>query len=372
MGTEAIAKASARSPYDAIAPMGKNIDLMSPEDILAYVALALDNIGSQLNDYKDAVVGKQKKAAVVRELMGEVRAMSQNGQPLTAYDKEKYDALMNKLASVKGGDPELEAVYDTFMKSYGGYTDAEGNDVGTLATDDGMTFGQVLEGGKAVNAAELKKMKPGESLGEKDKDLKAKAASDPLSKKEDLGAPKLWDSQLPADTIPSPQTEPAKQLEAPDSQDAHLTVEELNQIAERLKSSLENLNSDNELTMMGLQQLMQQRNQISQFSSNMLNSVNEGLKSIIANWRLPAMSMTQESVLLTIDAMFNLAVDCRERGKIDEALEMFRFLSALDPHDAGVWQAMARCHDDLGQTAAAAAIRSLGEQLAGQAGEVAP
>lgn len=371
MGTDAIARTSARSPYEAIEPLGKNTDLMSPEDILAYVALALDNIGSQLNDYKEIVVGKQKKAAVVRELMGEVRAMSQNGQPLTAYDKEKYDALMNKLASVKGGDPELEAVYGSFMTSYGGYTDAAtGESVGTLATDDGMTFGQVLEGGKAVNAADRKKMKPGESLGEKDKDLKDKAASEPLSKK-DPGSMMPWDSPLPADSIPSPQAAPV-QAQAPDSQDASMSAEELNQIAERLKNSLENLNSDNELTMMGLQQLMQQRNQITQFSSNVLNSVNEGLKSIISNWRLGAMSMTQESVLLTIDAMFNLAVDCRERGKIDEALEMFRFLSALDPRDAGVWRAMARCHEDLGQTEAAAAIRSLGEQLAGQASEEAP
>ncbi len=63
------------------------------------------------------------------------------------------------------------------------------------------------------------------------------------------------------------------------------------------------------------------------------------------------------------DAMFNLAADCHERGKIEDALDMFRALSFLDPRDPGVWSAMARCHEDLGQEETAALLRSIGAQI---------
>lgn len=66
---------------------------------------------------------------------------------------------------------------------------------------------------------------------------------------------------------------------------------------------------------------------------------------------------------VAFDAMFNLAVDCHERGKIEDALDMFRALSFLDPRDPGVWSAMARCHEDLGQEETAALLRSLGAQI---------
>ncbi|MCS6900696.1 MAG: tetratricopeptide repeat protein [Myxococcales bacterium] len=69
------------------------------------------------------------------------------------------------------------------------------------------------------------------------------------------------------------------------------------------------------------------------------------------------------STKIVFDAMFNLAVDCHERGKIEDALDMFRALSFLAPHDPGVWNALARCHEDLGQEETAALLRSLGAQI---------
>lgn len=72
---------------------------------------------------------------------------------------------------------------------------------------------------------------------------------------------------------------------------------------------------------------------------------------------------TTESSKLLFDAMFNLAVDCHEKGKLQDALEMFQALSLVDPQDAGVWQALARCHDDLGQADVAAMVRSIGAQI---------
>ncbi|MCU0655210.1 MAG: hypothetical protein MUF64_07960 [Polyangiaceae bacterium] len=68
-------------------------------------------------------------------------------------------------------------------------------------------------------------------------------------------------------------------------------------------------------------------------------------------------------VQVAFDAMFNLAVDCHERGKIEDALDMFRALSFLEPRDLGVWKAMARCHADLGQEDTAALLLAVGEQI---------
>jgi hypothetical protein len=66
---------------------------------------------------------------------------------------------------------------------------------------------------------------------------------------------------------------------------------------------------------------------------------------------------------LAFDAMYNLAIDCHEKGKIEDALDMFRALSFIDPRDPGVWKAMARCHEDLGQEETAALLLSIDAQI---------
>jgi hypothetical protein len=70
-----------------------------------------------------------------------------------------------------------------------------------------------------------------------------------------------------------------------DSQDMCMNAAELSNTLKNLEDAQSNLQSDNELTMMTLQQLMQRRNQISQFSSNAMNMMNEGMKSIVGNIR---------------------------------------------------------------------------------------
>lgn len=62
------------------------------------------------------------------------------------------------------------------------------------------------------------------------------------------------------------------------------------------------------------------------------------------------------------DTLFNLAVDRHEAGNIKEALAVFQSLSLIDPRDMGVWEAIARCHEDLGQPYIAALVLSLAEQ----------
>jgi hypothetical protein len=64
-----------------------------------------------------------------------------------------------------------------------------------------------------------------------------------------------------------------------------MNAAELSNTLKNMEDAQSNLQSDNELTMMTLQQLMQRRNQISQFSSNAMNMMNEGMKSIVGNIR---------------------------------------------------------------------------------------
>ena len=64
-----------------------------------------------------------------------------------------------------------------------------------------------------------------------------------------------------------------------------------------------------------------------------------------------------------LDAVFNAAIDQHEQGRVVEALEILQLLSLLDPRDQGVWRALARCHDDLGQPEVGGFLRSLGGQV---------
>lgn len=75
------------------------------------------------------------------------------------------------------------------------------------------------------------------------------------------------------------------------------------------------------------------------------------------------MTASEQGSRLAFDAMYNLAVDCHEKGKVEDALELFRALSILDPKDMGVWRGMARCHADLGQEDMATFLLSIGEQI---------
>ena len=72
---------------------------------------------------------------------------------------------------------------------------------------------------------------------------------------------------------------------AGDTQDMKMSALELSHAMKDLEGAQEAMGSDNELTMMALQQLMQRRNQVSQFASNAMNMMNEGMKSIIGNIR---------------------------------------------------------------------------------------
>jgi hypothetical protein len=56
-------------------------------------------------------------------------------------------------------------------------------------------------------------------------------------------------------------------------------------VTKGVEESLSDLNSDNEMLMLNVQTLMQQRNQISQFASNVLNTMNESVKAVIGNLR---------------------------------------------------------------------------------------
>jgi len=258
--SSSIGKTTGSQGVQGAAPQfGPDIALMSPDDVIAYVTRALGDIGNQLNDYKDMVKQRQEKATELRDLLGELRGMSPNDNDLVGYDQEKYDGLMSRLAKYKD-DPQLGQVYENFMNSFGGYRDtATGQQVGILASDDSNFAGN----------------KNGVSKAPKDAFVVSK---DMLGKdiKVDKNANNTKDG-LPLGNGPSAK------VVVIDERDAKLTKFEINTAIEQVKGAMEGLNSDSELTMMSLQQLMQQRNQISQFSTNMLSTLNDSMRSVIAN-----------------------------------------------------------------------------------------
>lgn len=203
-----------------IPPLGgfrTDMEIMSPEDILAYVSLALGNIGKQLDSYKAYVQEKQAAAADLNKALNLAREASRAGHDHEKFTQEQYNEFMALLAKYPD-DPGLKAAHKELLASWGGYIKPDGGQVGKLAMDDGRVSGDKLFGKR-------------------------------------------------------------------DEQNAHLNPTEWKTVIDHITSSLEQLNSDNEYTMMKLQTLMQQRNQISQFASNMLNSLHENAKAIIGNLR---------------------------------------------------------------------------------------
>jgi hypothetical protein len=196
-----------------------DMEIMSPEDILAYVALALGNIGKQLDSYKSHVQEKQAAAADLNKALTMAREASRTGEQHERFTQEQYTEFMLLLAKYPE-DEGLQAAHRELVRSWGGYIKPDGGPVGTLAMADLRVSG--------VN-----------------ENLPGKA----------------------------------------DEQNGHLDPTEWKNVIDHITSSLEALNSDNEYTMMKLQTLMQQRNQISQFASNMLNSLHENAKAIIGNLR---------------------------------------------------------------------------------------
>jgi hypothetical protein len=67
--------------------------------------------------------------------------------------------------------------------------------------------------------------------------------------------------------------------------DSKISAESLQNHLEWAKNELTSLNSDNELTMMRLNQLMQSRSQRISAASNELSSINDGMKTVIGNMR---------------------------------------------------------------------------------------
>ena len=202
--------------------LGADLTLMGPGDVLAYFAKAMDNVGLQLKDFQNVVEERQAQAKEFRELLTEARRFGKGGGEVKDLPPEEYAAFMARLAKHAESNPQIDAAYDQLLKSYGGYIDPETKaEVGTLAMDDGD--------------------------------------------KHDLHLNLL---------------DPKK-----DTQNAHLNQDEWNNVVKNLEESLTNLNSSNELTMMKLQTLMQQRTQLTQFATNMLSQLNESAKSILTNLR---------------------------------------------------------------------------------------
>ena len=99
---------------------GASVTLMSPDDIMAYVTKALEDIGGQLEDFRQIVQDKQAKSAALREVLGSLRSMK-NEQGIGHNANVDYDQMMQKLATLAKTDPNAQKAYATLVGSCGGY-----------------------------------------------------------------------------------------------------------------------------------------------------------------------------------------------------------------------------------------------------------
>jgi hypothetical protein len=75
------------------------------------------------------------------------------------------------------------------------------------------------------------------------------------------------------------------QIFAPGDAGSRISAENLQKELDWAKDELTSINSDNELTMMRLNAMMQLRSQVISSASNMQASINEGIKTVIGNMR---------------------------------------------------------------------------------------
>jgi hypothetical protein len=72
---------------------------------------------------------------------------------------------------------------------------------------------------------------------------------------------------------------------APGEDGSRISAEQLQKELDWAKDQLTSINSDNEMTMMRLNSMMQLRSQVISSASNMQASINEGMKTVIGNMR---------------------------------------------------------------------------------------
>jgi len=194
--------------------MDVNRVTMTAEDILIYVRMQLNSIDAQLNDFKDEIDARKRRADDIREIQSILRKYTNSNGEVENISEDDLNRLMTLLGR-NASDPIIKRVYNRMLASYDGFT--------------------------AQEAFTL----PGGTLVAKDADVAATG-------------------------------EKANQ---------HLSAKEADGLKEDLRSAQEAVNSYNEMSMLNLQKLFQQRNQISQFASNVLQLDHEDKKGIIGNIR---------------------------------------------------------------------------------------
>ena len=240
--------AKSTSNIQSVAPQfGHDVKMMSADQIIAYVMQALGNIGDQLNDYKEVVMKQQADAKEIREALVLARQLNANGGDFTSKDMvsqgANYNEMMTKL-SHHLDNPSVKAAYESMLKSYGGYS----------KTDTGEHVGGASENGTI-------QVTVGQAMKAQSSDL-AKTISGTIVDSGSLAVDVAVDIN---------------------GQDQIMDKEEMDSFVNSLNDALSGINSGNELMMMNLQNLMQVRNQISQFGSNNLKSINDTMSGLINN-----------------------------------------------------------------------------------------
>ena len=240
MPIDATSKTSSASATQGPSPFTSSASIMTPEQIIALCARTLNSLGDQLNDYKDLVMKKQEKAGEIRQALSDFRSLNEDGGDLTLEDvmkhPEQYNAMMANLEKNKN-DPQVANLYKTMVDTFGPKVGIGADGKGTVQVD-------------------INKLPP--------------AMEAVVKQNLDFGF-----VELSPDNID-------KYLNSPGgSEKVSIKAENLTKVEKDMEGVLTSLNSDNELVMMNLQQIMQQRNQASQLYASLQSSMNETMKSII-------------------------------------------------------------------------------------------
>src|SRR5262245_1130561 len=118
------ATAATSSQIDPIALPGQG--LMSPEEIMTYVATALNEIGGQMDTIRDKIKARQEKARDVRRAQELFNELTAGGDSTINENSPQYNELMQLLENFRD-DPHLHGAYKTLVVTVGAYTDKNDN-----------------------------------------------------------------------------------------------------------------------------------------------------------------------------------------------------------------------------------------------------
>lgn len=235
-----------------LVPEGAHFVYLSPEGLMAYIEGQLQSLDDKIFNHMKEVEGRRKAA----DALGEVSAI------LKQCEKSAEGKYLENLKYEAYGKSQV-----FYGKDANGKPKAWGDEHSN--TPDGLKQLEALQ--KSIPGSQIKEISPGSPEAKKQYEavvsqfynaaekLKAQGYDDLAKKCEDLA------KALEAGNVPSADT--------------------IAGLVTQVESTMSSLSSSSEMTMIQLQELMQQRSRTIMFVTNAMASMNEASRKIIENTR---------------------------------------------------------------------------------------